>query len=254
MVRMELLKAAVLGIVEGLTEFLPVSSTGHLIVAGSLLGFQGEAASTFEVFIQLGAILAVVVLYRGRFASLLSFGPGTGVSGRSGWLLLGLTTLPALAIGAVAHHAIGSGNRVRKGLGGYSAGTGRIAGDQTIGEGVNGHGEKGIGLRGLGGTLRATRGEKYSEGGSDKAGAHGMKLPLRKEGRGGKCCHRADVRPERLPGFAHDRPVGFIATGTRSIRWSTNHWETLNRAAQASESHLHPEGRLFRLLDRGVHQ
>lgn len=102
MVRMELLKAAVLGIVEGLTEFLPVSSTGHLIVAGSLLGFQGEAASTFEVFIQLGAILAVVVLYRERFASLLSFGPGAGVSGRSGWLLLGLTTLPALAIGAVA--------------------------------------------------------------------------------------------------------------------------------------------------------
>ena len=63
--------AILLGIVEGLTEFLPVSSTGHLIVAGHLLDFRGETAETFEIFIQLGAILAVVVLERRVFLDLL---------------------------------------------------------------------------------------------------------------------------------------------------------------------------------------
>ncbi|MGH8671407.1 MAG: undecaprenyl-diphosphate phosphatase [Burkholderiales bacterium] len=60
------LKALILGIVEGLTEFLPVSSTGHLIVAADLLGFNGESAETFEVAIQLGAILAVCFEFRAR--------------------------------------------------------------------------------------------------------------------------------------------------------------------------------------------
>ena len=63
--------AVIIGVVEGLTEFLPVSSTGHMILVGSLLGFEGENASVFEVFIQLGAILSVFILYRDKFLAML---------------------------------------------------------------------------------------------------------------------------------------------------------------------------------------
>ncbi|HXD39007.1 MAG TPA: undecaprenyl-diphosphate phosphatase [Ramlibacter sp.] len=58
-----LAKAAVMGVVEGLTEFLPISSTGHLILAGSLLGFDDEKAKVFDIAIQTGAILAVILVY-----------------------------------------------------------------------------------------------------------------------------------------------------------------------------------------------
>jgi len=61
-----LITALILGVVEGLTEFLPVSSTGHLIVAGSLLGYTGEKAKLFEIVIQAGAILAVCWEYRAK--------------------------------------------------------------------------------------------------------------------------------------------------------------------------------------------
>ena len=67
-----LLKALVLGIVEGLTEFLPVSSTGHLIIAGQLIGFNGEKAKVFDIVIQTGAMLAVIWEYRARFARLVT--------------------------------------------------------------------------------------------------------------------------------------------------------------------------------------
>lgn len=98
--------AALLGVVEGLTEFLPVSSTGHLIIAGHLLNFTGERAATFEIFIQLGAILSVLWIFRERFLSLLSFNSGPGFSGKKGVGLLLMTTLPALVFGAGLHHTI----------------------------------------------------------------------------------------------------------------------------------------------------
>ena len=58
-----LIKAAVMGVVEGLTEFLPISSTGHLILAGALLGFDDEKAKVFDIAIQTGAIFAVILVY-----------------------------------------------------------------------------------------------------------------------------------------------------------------------------------------------
>lgn len=98
--------ALILGVVEGVTEFLPVSSTGHLIVAGRLLGFTGPKAATFEIFIQLGAILAVVVIEWRRFTGLLRFDPARPFSGARGIALLALTTLPALVAGFLLHAVI----------------------------------------------------------------------------------------------------------------------------------------------------
>ena len=100
-----LLKAAILGLVEGVTEFIPVSSTGHLIVAGDLLGFTGERAKTFEIFIQLGAILSVVWLYRDRFLGLARDLGRTGENRRF-VLNLALGFLPAAVVGLLAHRWI----------------------------------------------------------------------------------------------------------------------------------------------------
>jgi undecaprenyl-diphosphatase len=66
-----LIKAAILGLVEGLTEFLPISSTGHLILVSSLLGFAGEKEKMFNVAIQTGAMLAVIVYFRVRILQTL---------------------------------------------------------------------------------------------------------------------------------------------------------------------------------------
>src|SRR5213593_396712 len=95
-----------LGIVEGVTEFIPVSSTGHLIVAGRLLGFAGEKSASFEIFIQLGAILAVFVLERRRFIALARPGAAKGFSGARGCGLLAITTLPALLMGYLLRDVI----------------------------------------------------------------------------------------------------------------------------------------------------
>jgi undecaprenyl-diphosphatase len=100
---LEAFQAVLLGLVEGVTEFLPVSSTGHLIVVGHLLGFEGPKAASFDIFIQLGAILAVVVLYKERFASLWKPKSAGGFRGSRGVFLLALTTLPALLLGGVTH-------------------------------------------------------------------------------------------------------------------------------------------------------
>ncbi len=102
----EWLIAVLLGLVEGMTEFVPVSSTGHLILAGHALGFEGERAATFEIFIQLGAILAVAVLYWQRFLRLLPTHPPEGFAGWRGIGLLLVTSLPALLLGLVAHEWI----------------------------------------------------------------------------------------------------------------------------------------------------
>ncbi|MBN6188942.1 undecaprenyl-diphosphate phosphatase [Aneurinibacillus sp. BA2021] len=67
----DIISAIILGIVEGLTEFLPVSSTGHLILTGHLLRFEGEAATTFKIVIQLGAVIAVLLLYWKRYMDIL---------------------------------------------------------------------------------------------------------------------------------------------------------------------------------------
>lgn len=104
-----MLDAIVLGIVEGFTEFLPVSSTGHLIIVGDLLGYTGEKAATFQVVIQLGAILAVVWLYADRFRALTrSNSTNTGFQGKRGLQLLALTTFPALVMGFLLHGFIKS--------------------------------------------------------------------------------------------------------------------------------------------------
>lgn len=66
-----LLKAAILGVVEGLTEFLPISSTGHLIMAGDLLNFNDEKGKVFEIVIQFAAILAVCWEYRAKITSVV---------------------------------------------------------------------------------------------------------------------------------------------------------------------------------------
>lgn len=93
-----------LGIVEGLTEFLPVSSTGHLIIVGDAIGFTGERAKTFEIFIQLGSILGIVWLYRAKLLTVAANLKGS--TERRFVLNLFIAFLPAAMLGLLLHRHI----------------------------------------------------------------------------------------------------------------------------------------------------
>src|SRR5258706_9192767 len=99
------LSAGLLGIVEGLTEFLPVSSTGHLILADALLGFEGPASKLFDIVIQLGAILAVCWVYRERLyeaaAGLATEQPAQRFVGN-----IAIAFVPAAIAGVLLHRII----------------------------------------------------------------------------------------------------------------------------------------------------
>lgn len=98
-------EALLLGVVEGLTEFIPVSSTGHLILFGDLLGFQGPPGQIFEIIIQTGSIVAVLWIYRARF-----FATAAGLfrEPRANQFAVNvlIAFLPAVAVGALAHDFI----------------------------------------------------------------------------------------------------------------------------------------------------
>ncbi|HRC73646.1 MAG TPA: undecaprenyl-diphosphate phosphatase, partial [Candidatus Competibacter sp.] len=100
-----MMKALILGLVEAASEFLPISSTGHLIVVGDFLNFTGPRAETFEIFIQLGAILAVVWIYRRRLRdTLVNFGTDPQAR-RLVWNLL-IAFAPAAILGFLLHKHI----------------------------------------------------------------------------------------------------------------------------------------------------
>ncbi|KIN62656.1 Undecaprenyl-diphosphatase [Sulfitobacter noctilucicola] len=95
------LVAAFLGLLEGLTEFIPVSSTGHLLLAGHFLGFE-SAGRAFEVVIQLGAVLAILTIYAGRLISVFRAAPHDPQARRFILSIL-IAFLPAAVIGVLAH-------------------------------------------------------------------------------------------------------------------------------------------------------
>ena len=100
-----LFKALILGIVEGVTEFLPISSTGHLILVGDLLGFNDDKGKLFEIVIQSGAILAVAWEYRARIWGILRDLPTERLAQRF-VLNLFLAFLPLAVLGLLFGHAI----------------------------------------------------------------------------------------------------------------------------------------------------
>lgn len=99
-----LLISALLGLLEGLTEFIPVSSTGHLLLAGHFLGFE-SAGKTFEVVIQLGAVLAILTVYFGRLYKVATGIPNDPAARRFVGSIL-VAFLPAVVIGVLAHDII----------------------------------------------------------------------------------------------------------------------------------------------------
>ena len=93
-----LLKALILGIVEGLTEFLPISSTGHLIIVGQLLEFNDDKGKIFEIVIQTGAMLAIVWEYRRKFAGII-MGLPNDARARQFVINLAIAFMPAAVLG-----------------------------------------------------------------------------------------------------------------------------------------------------------
>jgi undecaprenyl-diphosphatase len=100
-----LVKAAIMGVVEGLTEFLPISSTGHLILAGALLGFDDEKAKVFDIAIQTGAILAVILVYWQKIRDTLVALPTQKQAQRFALNVL-IAFLPAVVLGLLFGKAI----------------------------------------------------------------------------------------------------------------------------------------------------
>ncbi|MCI4429265.1 MAG: undecaprenyl-diphosphate phosphatase, partial [Burkholderiales bacterium] len=98
-------KAVLMGIVEGLTEFLPISSTGHLILAGSLLGFHDDKSKVFEIAIQTGAIIAVMIVYWQKLRSTL-LGLGNDETARRFALNVAIAFVPAVLLGLLFGKAI----------------------------------------------------------------------------------------------------------------------------------------------------
>ncbi len=94
----DLVSALVLGLVEGFTEFLPISSTGHLILAGDLLGFNDDRAKVFDIVIQTGAMFAIIWEYRARFLKVLS-GVGRDPAARRFVANLAIAFMPAAVLG-----------------------------------------------------------------------------------------------------------------------------------------------------------
>ncbi len=100
-----LVKAAIMGVVEGLTEFLPISSTGHLILAGSLLGFDDAKAKVFDIAIQTGAILAVIIVYWQKIRTTVVALPTQRQAQRFALNVL-IAFLPAVILGLLLGKAI----------------------------------------------------------------------------------------------------------------------------------------------------
>jgi undecaprenyl-diphosphatase len=104
---MNLLSAVILGLIQGLTEFLPVSSSGHLVLAQSLLGFQGPSAA-FDVMLHLGTTLAVVIYFRQDIADILvsAFSGNSKEEGRRWIIMIILASIPTALIGLIFRHQL----------------------------------------------------------------------------------------------------------------------------------------------------
>lgn len=100
----DVVKAIILGIVQGLTEFIPVSSTGHLIIVGKLVKFSGDFATTFDIVIQLGSIIAVIIIYKDHFREYLRPKPNLGIYPNIFHIII--TIIPVAIVGYYLHKHI----------------------------------------------------------------------------------------------------------------------------------------------------